>query len=180
MRLSPQKWCKMGVTRHQPPQHHVSAERLDRSVPRHGAAPAPQLPPHTLARFPQHSSTPALRAPCAPALWLWYRATGLKCKKREIYLLSSSRSTQAAGLPCPEPIPVISAAKHRPSACGQAGPVMVHLPSTVSSPPQQYAGTVVKATTKEQKRKNSRCRKKLRSGGSCHPPLGRADAEEHS
>lgn len=109
MSLSPQKRCETGVTRHQPPRHHVSAERLDRCVPRHGAAPAPQLPPHTLARLPQHSS--------APALWLWYRGTGLKCKKREIFLLSPGRSTQAAGLPCPEPIPVISAAKHRPSVC---------------------------------------------------------------
>lgn len=117
MSLSPQKWCETGVTRHQPPRHHVSAERLDPCVPRHGAAPAPQLPPHTLARLPQHSSAPALRAPCAPALWLWYRGKGLKCKKREIFLLNPGRSTQAAGLPCPEPIPVISAAKHRPSVC---------------------------------------------------------------
>lgn len=41
MSLSPQKWCETGVTRHKPPRHHVSAERLDRCVPRHGAAPAP-------------------------------------------------------------------------------------------------------------------------------------------
>lgn len=36
-------------------------------------------------------------------------------------------------------------------ACGQAGSTSAHLPSTISSPPKEQAGTEVKATMKEQK-----------------------------